>query len=82
MAVNLEDTKYEMIITYKKVTSLVVQMVKRPPVMQETWIQSLGGKDPPWKKKWQPTPIFLPGEFHGQRSLAGYSPRGHRFRHN
>ena len=29
-------------------------------------------------RKWQPTPAFLPGESHGQRSLAGYSPRGHR----
>ena len=29
-----------------------------------------------WKKKWQPTPVFLPGESHGQRSLAGYSPQG------
>ena len=29
-----------------------------------------------WRKKWQPTPVFLPGESHGQRSLAGYSPRG------
>ena len=27
----------------------------------------------PWRKEWQPTPVFLPGEFHGQRSLAGYS---------
>ena len=25
-----------------------------------------------WRRKWQPTPVFLPGEFHGQRSLAGY----------
>ena len=30
----------------------------------------------PWKRKWQPTPGFLPGEFHGQRSLVGYSPWG------
>ena len=30
----------------------------------------------PWRRAWQPTPVFLPGEFHGQRSLAGYSPRG------
>ena len=29
-----------------------------------------------WRRKWQPTPIFLPGNFHGQRSLTGYSPRG------
>ena len=30
----------------------------------------------PWRREWQPTPVFLPGEFHGQRSLAGYSPQG------
>ena len=30
----------------------------------------------PWKRKWLPTPVFLPGESHGQRSLAGYSPQG------
>ena len=30
----------------------------------------------PWKRKWQPTPVFLPGESHGQRSLVGYSPWG------
>ena len=29
----------------------------------------------PWRKKWQPTPVFLPGKFHGHRSLTGYSPR-------
>ena len=28
----------------------------------------------PWRRKWQPTPVFLPGESHGQRSLAGYTP--------
>ena len=31
-----------------------------------------------WRRKWQPTPVFLPGKSHGQRSLAGYSPRGRR----
>ena len=35
-----------------------------------------------WRRKWQPTPIFLPGESHGQRSLVGYSPWGCRVRHN
>ena len=29
-----------------------------------------------WRRKWQPTPVFLPGESHGQRSLVGYSPWG------
>ena len=37
--------------------------------MQETQVQSLGGEDP-WSRKWQPDPGFLPGKFHGQRSLA------------
>ena len=32
----------------------------------------------PWRKEWQPTPVFLPGESHGQRSLVGYSPWGHK----
>jgi len=37
----------------------------------------------PWRRKWQPTPVFLLGKSHGQRTLAGYSPWGHkRVRHN
>ena len=52
--------------------SLVAQTVKNLPAMLETWVRSLGRKIP-WKKEWQPTPVFLPGEFHGQRSLVGYS---------
>ena len=36
-----------------------------------------------WRREWQPTPVFLPGQSHGQRSLAGYSPRGcKRVRHD
>ena len=53
--------------------SLVAQMVKNPPAMQETWVQSLGWEHP-WRRKWLPTPVFLPGESHGQRSLVGHSP--------
>ena len=36
-----------------------------------------GGKIP-WRRAWQPTPVFLPGESHGQRILEGYSPWGHK----
>ena len=36
----------------------------------------------PWRRKWLPTPVFLPGESHGQRSLAGYSPWGCRVGHD
>ena len=32
----------------------------------------------PWRKKWQPAPVLLPGKFHEQKSLAGYSPWGHK----
>ena len=32
----------------------------------------------PWRRAWQPTPVFLPGESHGQRSLVGYSPWGYK----
>ena len=36
-------------------------------------VPSLGRADP-WRREWPPTPVFFPGEFHGQRSLEGYSP--------
>ena len=39
----------------------------------DPWIRKV-----PWSRKWQPAPIYLPGKFHGQRSLAGYSPQARR----
>ena len=41
-----------------------------------------GSYDNSWRRKWQPTPVLLPGESLGQRSLVGYSPWGCRVRHN
>ena len=58
-----------------KGASLVAQLVKNLPAMWETRVWFLGWEDP-WGRKWQPTPVFLPGESHGQRSLAGYSSWG------
>ena len=52
-------------------------MVKNLPAMQKTQVQSLVRKIP-WRRKWQPTPVFLPGESHGQKTLAGHSPWGHK----
>ena len=46
---------------------------------QETGLQSLCG-EVPWRRAWQLTPVFLPGESHGHRSLAGYNPWGRRVR--
>ena len=51
----------------------VAQMVKNLLAMQETrfnpWVRKTL-----WRREWQSTPVFLPGESHGQRSLEGYSP--------
>ena len=57
--------------------SLVVQMVENPPTMRRPGFDPWVGKIP-WRRAWQPTPVFLPGESHGPRSLAGYSPWGHK----
>ena len=56
--------------------SLVAQLVKNPPAMREKpgldpWVGKI-----PWRRAWQPIPVFLPGESDGQRSLVGYSPWG------
>ena len=50
-------------------------VLKNKPAMQEMRVPSLGWEDP-LEKEWQPTPVFLPGKFHIQRSLEGYSPKG------
>ena len=40
--------------------------------LEDTQVRSLGWEDP-WRRAWQPTPVFLPGEFRGQRRLVGHS---------
>ena len=44
-------------------------MVKNLPAMQETQVGKI-----PWRRKWQATPVFLPGKLQGQRNLASYNP--------
>ena len=39
----------------------------------DPWVQKIL-----WRREWLPTPVFLPREFNGQRSLAGYTPWGHK----
>ena len=55
----------------------MAQMVKNLPAMQEAGFDPWVGKIP-WRREWLPTPVFLPQEFHGQRSLVAYSPRDHK----
>ena len=61
-------------------TSLMAQWVKNPPQYRRhrrrrfiPWVRKI-----PWRKKWQPTPVFLPEKFHGQRSLVDCSSKGHK----
>ena len=56
---------------YAHLKTLVAQMVKNLPAMQETRVGKI-----PWRREWLPTPVFLPEESHGQRSLVGCSPWG------
>ena len=61
----------------QSILPLVAQSVKSLPAMQETQVQSLGWKDP-LEKEMATHSVFLPGEFHKQRRLVGYSPWGHK----
>ena len=67
---------YKMTNTYhilQTVASQVAQTVKNLPAMQETCVRFLDQQEL-LEKGMQPTPVFLPGESHGQRNLVGYSP--------
>ena len=55
------------------ISSSVAHTVKNPPAMWKSWIGKI-----PWRRAWQPTPVFLSGESLGQRSLVGYSPWGQK----
>ena len=55
----------------------MAQTVKDLPAMRETWVPSLGWEDP-LEKGMATHSVFLPGEFHGRRSLVGYSPWGRK----
>ena len=62
--------------------SLVTQLVKNLPGMQETLVCSLGWEDPRrQRREWQPTSVFLPREYHGQRNLAGLQNVGRKELH-
>ena len=68
------------ISTLRPLWITLLWQVKSLPAMQETqemqfdpWVGKI-----PWRRQWQPTPVFLPEKSHGQRSLAGHSPWDHR----
>ena len=55
--------------------SLVAQLVKDPPAMQETWVRSLGWEKIPWRA-WQPTPVYLPAESPWTEEPSGLQSMG------
>ena len=58
--------------------SQVALVVKNPPANAGDAGSVPGSERFPWRRKWQPTSVFLPGESHEQKSLVGYSPWGHK----
>ena len=58
--------------------SLMAQMIKNPPAMKETWVQSLGWEDPLEEGTANPLLYSCLENPHGQRSLEGYNPWGHK----
>ena len=72
LKVGTQTETYICIFIVSLFTSLVAQRVKRRPGFNP-WVRKI-----PWRRKWQPIPVFLPGESHGRRSLVGYSPLGRK----
>ena len=77
MADELWFKRKECTIYYLKGASLVAQMVKNLLQCRRPQFDPWVGKIP-WRREWLPTPVFLPGEFHGDRSLVGYSSWSHK----
>ena len=64
-------------LTFQIIFISVAQTIRSLPAVQQTWFDPCVRKIP-WRRKWQPTPVFLPGNSQRWRSLAGYSPWGHK----
>ena len=77
----VKNQKVQLLMLAMAQVALVVKKKKNPLAnagdKRESGLNPQIGKIP-WRRAWQPTPVFLPGESHGQRKLAGYSPQGHK----
>ena len=77
MKVKAESEKVGLKLNIQKTKIMASGPIISWEIDGETWFNPCVGKIP-WGRGWLPIPVFLPGEFHGQRSLAGYSPQGHK----
>ena len=75
--VDILKSSLSVCLTSQILASLVAQMIRNLPAVEETWVRSLGWEDP-LEKGMATHSSVLPGEFHGPMSLAGYSPWGHK----
>ena len=66
-----------LVLVHVRVTVRVAQMVMRLPKCGRPGFNPWAGKIL-WRRKWQPTPVLLPGKSHGRRSVVGYSPWGRK----
>ena len=67
----LQKKKKKSLLQHHSSKASILQRCRRPGF--NLWVGKI-----PWRRQWLPTPVFLPGEFHGHRSLAGYSSWGHK----
>ena len=74
LKLNIQKAK---IMASGPITSWQINGETMETVTDDPWVRKIS-----WRRKWQPTLIFLPGKSHEQRSLAGYSPMSQRVRHN
>ena len=81
--INFEDLEpYRVDLSYSPTWASQVALVVKNPPTSAGYVRDTGsipglGRFPP-RRALQPTPVFLPGEYHGQRTLVGYSPWGHK----
>ena len=80
-----EDPLEEEMATHRSVLAWKFPWAEEPGGLQSVGLQRVRHnlvaeqqQKIPWRRKWQPTPVFLPGKRHGQRSLGAYGPRGRK----
>ena len=66
------------IVPFPEMQMDLKSIIQSEPIQKKIWNINTNMWSLPWRQKWQPTPVFLPGEFHGWKSLVGYGPWGHK----
>ena len=70
--IHIYTDTYIWVLRWHNSKRFICQCRRRKSCGFDPWVRKI-----PWSRKWKPGPVFLPGQFHRQRSLVGYSPWGH-----